>query len=987
MRQQAKRSGWGRQPGDNGGWQQQPERNRRKRLQRWLAPELKEVTLPNQRDLDPTIDLYSRISPEDLAILSGWAQKNKGLVSRKLRDKKPRELIYIPRVQKTSSAPLSHSMLAYKNEKEEVCWIVQIKHKTNGKHEVGKKIISAKENLREEQLKKMLRLGGGGMSKIYWGVDLHTQEVYAISQPKQQLVQFKSRGGAESEESSEAKLLAKISSSYIIHPICYGQYERIVLKEVTSQRSETSFIAGLTQNNKAPKKTQTTLVTPYVKHGDLHNANELVVSKNIMRIVASLLIGVKVLHDRDICHNDIKPLNALLTNDLIGRLIDMGGATLEGQNITEYTPRYASPEMMGRGGSISNKANDIWALGVSISELNHGDHSSVKELVRGMSQRNRSRRFNIDQSIIYFFKELAIEALNKSKRLIPEENSLSKVVPMLFADDNISDLFWDLTPAIQAKIFNHIAAEKLGSSVTRVKSRGKKKLEHAKLEEHEKLLEHAKFFNHLSQIENTLKETKQAQKPRESRNRNRNRGRGHLFQVGTRIEEIRQDQKLKLEETVQKLGQTKELLKSKDPVIFKYALKQNLIKNPISVVVNEDNYRSLSKRVRAFKAFLKETSNTGPIQGRVLLKEILEQNLTGRGGHDFDKVCLLLDLYYSHPKLFTDEEKDINDLIIQHREKFSSAERLGALINTVSVLRFFTIIGDVARSSNSDSQRFLNAEQLLQTVLREKQLVLQFDARNINIILDSLLNVYRKTGNKETYIDLFLNTDEDNTLISQCGGPSGFYARCLKVRNDDFHVEVASELGKGLIRNGKVTVPENGMHRSRNENQYQFQLNIKGTRRTCVHTLKGTPKQIEKQKGIIAFIENYGDEQNIEFFDSLFERIGKDKDSYTRQHPFYDILAGFASLSLYRKKYTSTQKEHLKLLREKAKTVLIKQLEGMSEKDSRDDYCKDMLKKDVFSKHLERTFLGIHFRATEVKRAIREEEKEIERSFSPRSRA
>lgn len=117
----------------------------------------------------------------------------------------------------------------------------------------------------------------------------------------------------------------------------------------------------------------------YCKYGDLEklilyitkNGNNLS-EEGVMKYFVDVLLGLKYLHDKNICHRDLKPANIFITFDGACAIGDFGLSKFVEPDITLQslagTPLYMAPEMLTNNRNYGIEV-DIWALGCILHEL------------------------------------------------------------------------------------------------------------------------------------------------------------------------------------------------------------------------------------------------------------------------------------------------------------------------------------------------------------------------------------------------------------------------------------------------------------------------------------------------------------------------------------------------------------------------------------------------------------------------------------------
>lgn len=158
------------------------------------------------------------------------------------------------------------------------------------------------------------------------------------------------------------------------------------------------------------------IVSEYIDGQDLYgflNTFPRGIPSNILwPIFTQLLLGLKYIHDNGYAHRDLKPENILITKNNEIKYIDFGLACLQKcrQEACENTCTtqsgtvlYTPPEFYKGDYRITldtEKAHDIWSLGVVMYELTFGKEKYPFEITNGTSQLGQ----NIAQAPIFRYQ-------------------------------------------------------------------------------------------------------------------------------------------------------------------------------------------------------------------------------------------------------------------------------------------------------------------------------------------------------------------------------------------------------------------------------------------------------------------------------------------------------------------------------------------------------------------------------------------------------
>ena len=97
--------------------------------------------------------------------------------------------------------------------------------------------------------------------------------------------------------------------------------------------------------------------------------NYLINFESFRFIVFQIACGLKILHDKGLLHNDIKPDNIVISGQGKTKICDMGNTDKESNLKFAGTNGYFSPQVLM--GKEMTKKDDMWSLGVIYLELFH----------------------------------------------------------------------------------------------------------------------------------------------------------------------------------------------------------------------------------------------------------------------------------------------------------------------------------------------------------------------------------------------------------------------------------------------------------------------------------------------------------------------------------------------------------------------------------------------------------------------------------------
>ena len=133
------------------------------------------------------------------------------------------------------------------------------------------------------------------------------------------------------------------------------------------------FLSDNNQNNQNNQRIYMVLREAGVSLNDyiifFSKNNYLINFESFRFIVFQIACGLKILHDKGLLHNDIKPDNIVISGQGKTKICDMGNTDKESNLKFAGTNGYFSPQVLM--GEKMTKKDDMWSLGIIYLELFH----------------------------------------------------------------------------------------------------------------------------------------------------------------------------------------------------------------------------------------------------------------------------------------------------------------------------------------------------------------------------------------------------------------------------------------------------------------------------------------------------------------------------------------------------------------------------------------------------------------------------------------
>lgn len=190
-------------------------------------------------------------------------------------------------------------------------------------------------------------------------------------------------------------------------------------------------------------------VMPYYRNGHIQGPVDETSIREI--ILPSLIEAIKLLHSKNLVHNDIKPENIFWNDECNGVLLgDYGCVTMSGDKPKGYSLSYAAPELLFE--NVATSSGDYVSLGLTLGNLLNGKKNydfqtlgiaqrtwekgltfsggsgKFNQLIIGLIQRNPSKRYDSD-TLTAWVKNQSIGTENRVRH---KKNITQKKITLVF---------------------------------------------------------------------------------------------------------------------------------------------------------------------------------------------------------------------------------------------------------------------------------------------------------------------------------------------------------------------------------------------------------------------------------------------------------------------------------------------------------------------------------------------------------------------------
>ena len=273
-----------------------------------------------------------------------------------------------------------------------------------------------------EQVKIGSVIGKGSFATVFNGIDIETEKEIAVKiYEKKELLKPERLKFVE----NELKVLSQINHPHIVefHKMLQDSKAVFLLQEKCSEKSLSQYVRD-SKHKKLPE----------------HKARE---------VFSQLASAMSYLHDKKICHRDLKLTNILVTfpesenlsiknGDISGspnrrpsssinvKLIDFGFSMFCDKKYRTYcgTPSYMAPELINRE-AYNGLSLDIWALGVILYKILTGEYPFGTE-DEGILMETRIRKGIVNFPL--YLTDKSKDLIERCFNLVPELRITAKEI-------------------------------------------------------------------------------------------------------------------------------------------------------------------------------------------------------------------------------------------------------------------------------------------------------------------------------------------------------------------------------------------------------------------------------------------------------------------------------------------------------------------------------------------------------------------------------